>query len=534
MKPFFHNLWDYFRPRWGRINQVILFVALIVQFQSLMPLLSHFMDHRAIIEAHDNDAGKMVEVAENSRWYNDNYFRYYGPLYFRIVNTFDFISPTNSGRYDLSTRESKEESLHFYLLFTSVLGVYLIALCCSFLVSNRWDYRMLFLLFFVPILLYHPIWLQFLFTAHPDFLLMGLCALSTLLTIRMLQSHLASEHVKWAAYSWGLALSTKLSSLFFMPGIGILLFLYTKNKSALWQKCKEFLKYACISYFVIGFPQNLDIGGSLKKLFKLSEFSAGFTLDSFINWWGYFGSQSVYPLLFILGFYLFFGNTKRKTEDFRINFLSFLFLNLGLFIITTRTLELVHYYYVMPFVAAFLISTFLLLEYLPNNFFEKILTSETAQRLTITAIILIAAYLQLFSFQEAKAMQRKMLTCRPTYQSTYNLIQEQLAAGAKIIATPYTPVPIDENSNVDIDWELNFDTVQKNMPQLLVFNNGYYARYTESADPSNYVKINNPDWQKTREFYLSFEKKNDVNLNVIGHWKKISEDRCSLEIWQKQ
>ena len=116
MKKFFQNLWSFLKLHGDTFLKILFAGALAAQFLSFVPLISGFMDHRSIVEAHDNDAGKMVEVGGNSRWYNDNQFRYYGPLYFRIANTLHSVAPTFSGKYLTDSREAQEESVHFYLM----------------------------------------------------------------------------------------------------------------------------------------------------------------------------------------------------------------------------------------------------------------------------------------------------------------------------------------------------------------------------------------------------------------------------------
>ncbi len=532
MRNLLNNLWLFLKKHCVRINRVLFSLALGIQFLSAVPLISGFMDHRSIVEAHDNDAGKMVEVALRSRWYNDNNFRYYGPLYFRVANTFHSIVPASSGRYELGSPESNEESIHFYVLLTSLLGLFLLGISCASLISEKWEIRFLLTLFLMAAFLHHPVWSQYLFTAHPDQLLTGLVALSTLLTIRSFQKKFDGQSLAYAGFSWGLTICTKLSSLFFLPGWIALLFYFQKDRQRFKGVLKRLIAYAAGGYFLIGFPQNIDIWGSLKKMLNLSEFSSAPTLATFVDWWNHVGGQTIWPAAVILVGIIFFGS-KIREFNFRQQIVLFLLMNLGLFILTLRTLELSHSYYVMPFVGTLLIALIVLMNQIslcdlifscrPPIFLQSVLF----------LLFVLGAHFNLFQFKTAGSTQKSLLTCRPHFQEVYGLTKKALAENKSIISTPYTPVPL-ENELVHVDWELNFDTVTKAQPKLLVFNSSYYARYTESLNVSKYVQLTNSDWSTTQKFYMSFLNQTDVNAGPAGQWHKIYSDQCSLEVWEKQ
>src|SRR5690606_5595492 len=139
------------------------------------------------------------------------------PLYFRIANTLHSMAPTSSGLYSLDSDEAREESVHFYLLLVSLIGLFLLAFSCAFLVSNRWEVRILLSLFLSSLFLQHPVWSQYMLTAHPDHLLAGLAALSTMWTLLAVNEGFTTEKLKKAGMAWGATVATKLSSAFFIP-----------------------------------------------------------------------------------------------------------------------------------------------------------------------------------------------------------------------------------------------------------------------------------------------------------------------------
>jgi hypothetical protein len=516
------------------INKILFGLAVIVQLMGFVPLLAGFMDHRSVIEAHDNDAGKMVEVGLRSRWYNDNGFRYYGPVYFRIANTFHQITKAYSGKYEAESPEANEESLHFYLILTSLLGAFLIAFSCSLLLSQRWELRFLYILFIVPLLLQSPTWSSYIFTAHPDMLLTGLVAFSTYLTLQMFRSDFEDKKIKWAGYAWGITLSTKLSSLFFMPGIGLLIWLYSKIHHQTWNRVKRFTLSALLSYFLIGFPQNFDIPGSLKKLFRLSEFSSGFSWAGFTDWWSMIANQSWMTLVFIIISSLVFSAGPKDGINVKKRLVLFCALNIGILLLTSRTLELAHTYYAMPFIGVLCVSTVFLFSNLRVGKLPERWPDPIYMQSLLFLVFVAASTTHLFSFPEATVVQRKMLLCRPGFQSVYNMTKAYLQEGGKIISTPYTPVPLEDEEKVSVNWEMNFDTLEKSQVRRMIFNNSYYGRYTQDGTPSKYVQLTNSEWQKSQEFYSAFNGKNEVHTDKAGTWQKVYSDKCSLEIWDKK
>ena len=525
-------IWLFLKQYCVQINTVLFALALGIQFFSVLPLISGFMDHRSIVEAHDNDAGKMVEVALRSRWYNDNNFRYYGPLYFRIANTFHSIVPASSGRYEMASAEASEESIHFYVLLTSLMGLFLLGFCCACLVSEKWEIRSLLTLFLMAAFLHHPVWSQYLFTAHPDHLLTGLVALSTLLTIRSFQKKLDDKSLAIAGFSWGLTICTKLSSLFFLPGWIALLFYFQKDRLRFKAALKKLVLFAAAGYFLIGFPQNIDIWGSLKKMLNLSEFSSTPTWVTFADWWNHVGGQAMWPAIVIVIGIIFFGS-KIREFNFKQQVVLFLLMNLGLFILTLRSLELSHAYYVMPFVGTLLIALIILLNQISLH--SLIFSSKPPIFLQsgLLLLFIFGSHFNLFQFATAAATQKSLLNCRPHFQEVYGLSKKALADNKSILATPFTPVPL-ETELVKVDWELNFETLTKLQPKLLVFNRSYYARYTDSLDVSKYVQLTNSDWSTTQKFYMRFLNQTDVNAGSAGQWHKVYSDQCSLEVWEKQ
>ena len=518
----------------------LLAMAVVVQFISFIPLISRTMDHRSIIEAHDNDAGKMIEVGLRTRWYNDNQFRYYGPLYFRLANTFHSVAPTYSGLYPADSREAQEESIHFYLLLVSVLGLFLLAFSCSWLLTSKWELRLLSVLFLTPLLAADPTWAQFIFTAHPDLMLAGFAALSAVMTYQMIEKDFSEASIRFAGWLWGATLCIKLSVLFFMPGLGLIFWIFSSSFKQTFERSKKLTLSALASYFLLGFPQNLDIFGSLRKLFNLSSFSSSFSSAAFADWWQQIGTQSVRGICLLLLISVLFSEKNKIEIPLKKYLASFLVMGLGLLILTTRTLELAHSYYTLPFIGALLVGVVFLSQNLRGLRLSERFNSAFHWNGFLFLIFILGSSFHLFSFPEAAATQASLLRCRSAYREVYNQTNTWLSQGQTMISTPYTPVPLYDEKKVQIDWELNFETLNKTSPDFLVLNSSYYARYTDQNIPNKYVLLTNADWKKTQDFYLAFTVKNPVSQDQVqapggAAWKKIyKNETCQLEIWQRQ
>lgn len=537
IKYFFRFIYEQFLEHNVRIQVIILAFAVIGHFAHHVQLIGRFMDHQSIVEAHDNDAGEMVNVAERTRWYNDNSFRYYTPLYFRLANTFKTLAPAQSGLVEAKTIMASQESSHFALMLVSLLGVYLLAFSISSFFVSDLRLRLGFGLLLSTAFLGQPIWSFYLFTAHPDLLLAGLTSFSLFWTFRWVQSPDEKKYLAFASLSWGLAISTKLSTVFFLPGFLILLFFVDRNK---WKENGlSTLKWGSLSYFLSGFPQSLDVPGSLKTLFGFSRFSDPATTESFLEWWQMLFEQSWMPLVVV--FVLIFwcdrkpvGGSKGTSNKQVVSpILVFLCLNLGFSFMSLKKIALVHNHYVFPFTVALVFSfAFMISEFKWFHVFrlERQPLWTKYKNPFIYLAIFGASYVWI-SPQPAKSLQT-LSSCRPSYRAIFNETYKLAQEGKRIYATPYTPVPIFLKDKVRVHWEMNFAELHKEKPSAIVFSEAFAQRYLVEVE--DYTRRTNPEFARSQEFFRSFAGKTSFTDPDSVKWNQIHKDSCGLQIWVRE
>jgi hypothetical protein len=509
---------------------VLVLSLLFAQGISFAGRLGLFSTHQAIVEAIDNDAGEGVRVGLRSHWIGDNNFRYYGPLYYRIANTLSLGTLSPGEKIEGAPNLEVERRIHFALLLLSLASLYALtwALCGVF--TRDLILRATGVFMLVPAFMVNETWMRYLYIVHPDLFLAFLCAAGTIASIRMGQNPDEPRNWKWAAFWWGLALSTKLSALFLMPMQ--LAFLWKDGVAATWGRVKKFTLFALSVYLLVGFPQNFDFLQNLRVLLSFSQYAGGLTWEGFLSWWGPWADQMRWPLLGLFGFWIVTRGFSKDEE--RITHLRWWWLPLavsGLFLLSLRSLELSHDYYVFPFVASALAAIVML----ARNFHFPALQNGKALR---AILILIGFAMTLPGFQQGNATNQKILAnvrqCQASFEKIYDYGRQHFEGERRVYATPYTPVPRDEF--VEIDWTMDFGAMEKYDPQLMIFNASYYGRYTEKDEVDPYVQKNNDHWKATQEFFRSFKGKSEVTAPNGQKWvKKKGTDfeACSNEVWER-
>lgn len=509
-----------------RLLLALIFLLLMGQFLGFAGQLAHFSTHRAVVEAMNNDAGAGLEVAERSRWYNDNRFRYYGPLYYRLAHTLSWTVAPASDLGEASLNQ--ERALHFALLALSLFSLYGLSFLLSSLLTENLSFRLLGAAALVPAFLSHQLWSEYLLIVHPDLFLALLSGTAMFLTWRMAAKSLSEPSLLAAAGAWGLALSTKLSSLFFMPGM--LIFLWRGWTRETWVLCRRFTLFALLVYLVVGFPQNFDFPGNLKTLFGFSRYSAEFSFNEMATWWFHLGDQIWRPALALLGFFVFisaFGQARGLPTATRQDLIRWTVASaLGFLILSFKNFLLVHDYYVFPFVAAFLVvfSWFL---GLASRRIGRL------QRGPIQAgLAVVGAGLLLVSFQ---AGPQTLLSVKTRFQACQEPLEKLHAEvrkwGGPVLSTPYTSVP--KGASIKVHWEMRESVVEEFQPTALVFRTSFYKRFTEGAEPKEYFKINNPHWPESRAFFQKFQNQEKVFF-AGREWLRHSDPdfkRCQIELW---
>lgn len=503
----------------------VLVFALVGEFAGFIGDLHSFVAPRGIVEAHDNDSGKMVEVTERTHWWNDTGFRYYGPLYFRVAHTFEMMSPWPRLGTAVDAAEFPEESAHFSLLLTSLVGLFALAAAIALQIGGPLELQLLFVWISVPLFLQDPTWRSYLWTAHPDLLLAAFCVFGFWFLTRWLAER---KFLNAACWSWAAALSTKASTLFFLPGLGVLVWLLTEDWTP---NLKKILKTGLIAYLIIGFPTNLDVVGTAQTLGKVARFSDGFSWTAFIDWWHLLFLQAG-PALAVAGFAALWVPAPRSRFLWPQWFAALAAIQSAFFLISLKNVELVHEHYVIPFAALTVISTVWLLRVMPWR--GRFPRPQWLQPNLISFVLL--TILGMFTVPPLTATWReglaKALVCRPTYEKVYQFALGELQRGATVLATPYTPLPVRDEKHVTISWVWPQKVLAESSAPLFVMSHSYASRFLVD-EASAYVQKNNPEWLESRQFFKALEASQDFTDAAHRRWHQEMTPECSLSVWKR-
>jgi hypothetical protein len=499
------------------------------QLAQLTYFISHAADSRPVIAAIDNDASNAIDVAQRSRWYNDNGFQSYGPVYFRLAHTFSALLTPISEPGNLTPAEAETKAVHFALLLVSLVSLYGLSLLLAALVAGTtWGAFTLSTLFMWAFL-HSPVWQRFLLRAHPDTLLSFLVAVAALLTFRLWRAPANVWLFRLSAWAWGLALATKFSTALFLPWV-MIWFVLPPTRNG-FVKAARFAGHLAVAYLVIGFPQNFGALRTLRFLIYQSSYSKPATWASVTDWFAIWGNQILAPLVLsvALAIALFgWSRTVSSSSGSRMVWLQTLSLAFGPFaLMATQEVIVNHDHYMMPLVATQIV--------LLISFAEILLPRSPRLSGLRAGLGLIVATTLIFVLVGAVprslgSMLSQQLACRGEAREVFKRITEAQQQGLEIYGDPYAPVL--NRSGVSSSWTTNVAYVAEGEFDLMILNAPYYNRYYHD-EGAEYASRYNPDLQSSREFYDLFKGKTSSSSPALGTWERLAQYECGWEIWRK-
>ncbi len=510
--------------QWG--TTAIAALLLLLQISTATSFLVQRSDTRAIVQATDNDAGWAIGTALHTHWLNDNHFRAYGPTYYRISTLLHSLFGNPLGAKNLNSLEQKETNRHFLLQWISLLS--LVGLC-FLLISvffNSWFYRLwgtslLFAAFTVD-----PTWVYMIYRVHPDHLFTALITASFAFFIRFLDQSKRSDFIAGAVF-WGLAASTKLTLTLFAPSLVVLF--YKKEL----KDFKVFLKYSLATYFLVGFPQSLALGGVFEFLWQQKRNVLRGDLEFVKIWQDLFFNQLKWPLLVSTVIMLLTPLGARihlKASVIKILLLA----GLPTLFLFTRRITSAYDYYPLPFVAVLVLAYLYVLQSVFLNL--KFWPSLQTRRPWIyqAALLLGMPWLVMPVSQSFQPVLESQLRCAPEARKVELLVHAAAAKGESVLVDPYIPYSeIYHDKEVFMAWEMNLSLLKPNTT-LIALKKDYYCIYLTAEDggcPGVVDHIKN--WDETRKFYRLFFNKEETTIPDNQSWKKVYKDECGWEIWKK-
>ena len=501
-----------------------LFGAQVIQ---LTYWVAQEADSQPIQAALDNDAGNAINVAARSRWYNDNNYAAYGPLYFRLANTLTAVLTPMSEPGGLAAVDAQGKTVSFALLVISECALFGLALVLSLALTGPFTWMTVLIApLFVWTLLSSSTWQNILLQAHPDYLLALFAAAAAACTHRLWLAPEDRNLLRITAWLWGLALAVKMSAALFLPFLlGSLLY---PHFQAGWRRMPAFVGHMALAYFAAGFPQSLNVFQTIIFLLYQSQYSTSPSWTSVTEWLTTWRDQGLIPLSVTAGLLVvFLWNSRRGPARAQVLVKSVI-LGLGpLAVLLLRTIfSNPHDYYLMPVIATQLA---LLIQNVKTLRRRAIPDWRTGAALVTLSLIFFVALGLVPEGLNATLAER--LKCRPEARAMYNKVMHYDGKGLDIFADPYVPTP-HNSSHIRSSWQANKNYIIENHFQILALKASYYDRFF-NPEMAAYVSVDVPDPRASREFYALFHNADFVHDSQIGSWQRVYHDGCTGEIWQK-
>lgn len=530
----------------------ILIIVFLIQFAFFTNAVSQTVEIWPIVYSKDNDAANGIRLSQVSDWTIDNKYYNYGNLYFRISKTISNLNPINKKNLqNYLFSEESDKVHHFSLMIISLFSLYGISFLISFLITKNINQILVSMILLNTIFMTNKYWISKVFGVHPDLLLCFFITLALFSSIKLLtffnkKSSLVKENnlsekqkntdliIILTGFIWGLAVSVKLSALFFLPAL-LLLFLPLKKEeiNIKFIAAIKFFAALFFTYFLSGFPQNFEFMNLYSFIKYQSAFSIAPTADSFNEWFILLYRQYTPFLPFIFLIVAFFSDKSNK--DFKtsnlikilaISFIPFCFL-------LQRNITSPHEHYTLPMVSALILATTYLLINLKNYLIEKkiIHLNNNSNIFVFSTLILSILFSNYIPNQVVKAYDESQI-CKSEANNLYSIIKSFQLKKLKVHVDPYVPFN-QQLGYVRNNWFKTFEDIAPDNADVLILSKKYYSRYTESKEVSHYIKQDTQNFDKIKEFYDFFNDKNQVKDKYGQEWKKNFYDNCGWEIWER-
>lgn len=199
----------------------------------------------------DGDAYRNIGVALRSSLLADNGFYNYGPVYYRLAHFLSHLV-SNDFYYTPDTLSHLQSTAAASLRLVSVILLYisLFSLAC-FVVRGRALAAGLVLVL-VSLLLIDGTWQKYVFRIYPDLTLSCFLLLSFIFAFKSVAAEKKNTLIIFSIIFWALALQTKLSALFYLPALVVLLF----SKKIFSLHNIIFPIFGVLIALAFGYPQN--------------------------------------------------------------------------------------------------------------------------------------------------------------------------------------------------------------------------------------------------------------------------------------
>lgn len=520
--------------------QVIGLLLLLLQVSILLTIIVREATTYSLLFAENQDAAKAINVLNQTTWHTDNEWYAYGPLYYRVAHTMLLIDPL-AKVIEKDDVDFNDQAAHLALMLTSFLALVLLSLFFASLAVPWWGRALSACLVLATLLSASPHWFDSIINNRVDVLLTLCVALATWATIRAMAGNTSAGRTSYvvAAILWGLALSTKISALSFLPGAGVVLLFYSWRRLRAYAQLLLFIAAIFATYILVGYPQSLNC----KPVLDFLAHSVGSSLRPIFDpvfWGNLLFSIMWQPLMVILALILLFSERtsgpgsghqgKNLLVAFAIPCIAFV----SLFSVLHQSYMR---HYVFPVMSSILVCSIPLLTYSVNRLYSRVPRPISGMVRFIgmgLAVLIVGKADKSFLPNVRLSYQR--------YQSRYQaaqvqkLMREHIEKGSFIIGDPYIPFDNRKHSIlISNGWSRE---LLKDYPDAEVFltSRGFYERFLDQNPTAWTLSDHSMEMFKQRQgFYRDLANTNafaDARGNL---WKLRHRTlKSGWEIWEKQ
>lgn len=528
MKRFFAE-WNTWFP--SKTATLIVFgFILIAQFGYITFYSAGNVGHRSEVGAVDDDGGWNIQKTTITRWYKDNGWSLYGPMYFRINHTLNKLFPTLKNRPGLTPGEAEEMSASLAISITSAVSLFAIAFLLAFILLESWAERLALTVVLSAAILSNELWAEFVIRAHPDLLFAAFAAWAGYFTWRMLHNDFDRVDYRGSAVLWGLATAVKLSIGLFLPGL-IFFVLKPFSKPAV-KRAAFYALWMFGAYFVIGFPQTVTLDRPVRHVLAQNKFSSPADWPTYVKWFELFADQLWRPALVILVIALF---AARRRFSFKPKPLlwMWIFFAVSTFMLVSRKISSPADHYTFPFSAIFWVLLAVTVLPLSSLFADRLRKGPEFVR---AALILLVFWPLTWGYipESFSAALAKHQRCRPEAREAHEILRKKVEDGHFVFVDPYVPYPTEHKDKKLInEWGLTFENLHRRDFDVIALNRNFDSAFTREPEPTDYTKNDVPDWQPKREFYKVFSGKDEA-LDQQGRlWKRTYSNECGVDIYER-
>lgn len=520
MKLFFLSLSEEIEfPAFER--KLVFATGLIFFLVSIINVAGMLYETRApkgVIYAKDNDAGRGVQTATLTRWWNSNHFAPYGNLYFRFAHTLAHVVPADVDK-NLVPDEQNEVRHHFALMLTSLLFLSSLCLFLSMKTTGDWTKSLFLSAILLKLGTYDWTWVEFLFRAHPDHALMFFCLISSYFTLKYTNSNSRRDFIL-AAIFWGLATAVKRSTVLFIPSFIYLFLSEGLNKDGL-KKGFQFIGYMLLAYLIIGFPQNFGFYKHIRFMYIETFNSLPPTKDSAFEYLGLIFEQSIWIWVAVVVGHLLAG----KKENL-LNKRFIIFCLIALVVVLSGRMSTRHNHHIMPHVALF----FMLLLYSIKN----LPVLRLPKPLVVFVVISTGA---LFFLPESKALKERkdvQLDCRKEITDVLSVTANLQTTGL-LIRDPYFPFSAKFKETTKQIWGVNGEILDKENALLWGTQKTHLLYLSRKPyRPHIYPDLTEAQWNAKVDLAKLAQTDSSFTTPAGKVFEKIHEDRCGFQVWKRK